>query len=157
DQPVAVRRRELHRLGARQRVQRSLESRAPVLAHHARARPLHPHLHRAGLLAAAARAARQARGPADLSAAMAEQGRYRRRLWVNRWNLAMSLLTMAFGMFFLLWILATLFARGFEAISPALVTQMTPPPGSDGGLANAIFGSFAMVAIATFISTPIGI
>ena len=82
---------------------------------------------------------------------------YRRRLWINRWNLAMSLATMAFGMFFLLWILWVLFARGFEALSPALVTQMTPPPGSDGGLANAIFGSVAMVAVATFISTPIGI
>ena len=88
---------------------------------------------------------------------MAGTALYQRRLWVNRWNLAMSLLTMAFGMFFLLWILGTLFARGFEAISPALVTQMTPPPGSDGGLANAIFGSFVMVAVATFISTPIGI
>jgi phosphate transport system permease protein len=84
-------------------------------------------------------------------------GVYRRRLWINRWNLAMSLLTMAFGMSFLLWILATLFMRGFEALSPALLTQMTPPPGSDGGLANAIFGSAAMVAVATFISTPIGI
>ncbi len=82
---------------------------------------------------------------------------YRRRLWFNRWNLAMSLATMAFGMLFLLWILATLFLRGFEALSPVLLTQMTPPPGSDGGLANAIFGSFVMVAVATFISTPIGI
>ena len=89
---------------------------------------------------------------------MAEaNGIYRRRLWVNRWNLAMSLATMAFGMLFLLWILATLFMRGFEALSPALITQMTPPPGSDGGLANAIFGSVVMVAVATFISTPIGI
>ncbi|MEP6998045.1 MAG: phosphate ABC transporter permease PstA [Betaproteobacteria bacterium] len=82
---------------------------------------------------------------------------YRRRLLVNRWNLAMSLMTMAFGMFFLLWILITLFARGFEALSPTLFTHMTPPPGSDGGLLNAIFGSFAMVLVATFISTPIGI
>ncbi len=83
--------------------------------------------------------------------------RYRRRLLVNRWNLAMSLLTMAFGMAFLLWILFTLFQRGFEALSPTLFTQMTPPPGSDGGLANAIFGSLVMVLVATFISTPIGI
>ena len=82
---------------------------------------------------------------------------YRRRIWLNRWNLAMSLLTMAFGMLFLFWILITLFMRGFEALSPALVTQMTPPPGSDGGLANAIFGSLVMVAVATLISTPIGI
>ena len=82
---------------------------------------------------------------------------YRRRLLVNRWNLAMSLMTMAFGMCFLLWILFTLFARGFEALSPTLFTRTTPPPGSDGGLLNAIFGSFAMVLVATFISTPIGI
>jgi len=82
---------------------------------------------------------------------------YRRRVWLNRWNLAMSMLTMAFGMVFLFWILIMLFLRGFEALSPALLTQMTPPPGSDGGLANAIFGSFVMVAVATFISTPIGI
>ena len=82
---------------------------------------------------------------------------YRRRLWINRWNLVMSLATMAFGMLFLFWILFTLFVRGFEALSPTLFTQMTPPPGSDGGLANAIFGSLVMVAVATFISTPIGI
>jgi phosphate transport system permease protein len=82
---------------------------------------------------------------------------YRRRLWVNRWNLAMSLLAMGFGMLFLIWILITLFARGFEALSPTLFTQMTPPPGSDGGLANAIFGSLVMVGVATLISTPIGI
>src|SRR5262249_13751224 len=75
----------------------------------------------------------------------------------NRWNLAMSLATMAFGMFFLFWILWVLFARGFAAVSPALVTQMTPPPGSDGRLANAIFGSRALVAVATFISTPVGL
>jgi phosphate transport system permease protein len=84
-------------------------------------------------------------------------GRYQRRLLVNRWNLAMSLMTMAFGMMFLLWILTTLFLRGFEALSPTLFTQMTPPPGSDGGLLNAIFGSFLMVLVATLISTPIGI
>jgi phosphate transport system permease protein len=89
---------------------------------------------------------------------MAEaNGLYSRRIWVNRWNLAMSMLTMAFGMVFLLWILATLFVRGFQALSPMLFTQMTPPPGSDGGLANAIYGSVAMVGVATFISTPIGI
>jgi len=89
---------------------------------------------------------------------MAEsRGLYRRRVWLNRWNLAMSLATMAFGMLFLLWILFTLFMRGFEALSPTLFMQMTPPPGSDGGLANAIFGSFVMVTVATFISTPIGI
>ena len=82
---------------------------------------------------------------------------YRRRLLVNRTNLAMSLATMAFGMFFLLWILGVLFAKGIAAVSPTLFTQLTPPPGSAGGLANAIYGSVVMVCVATFISTPIGI
>ncbi|MEO8346561.1 MAG: phosphate ABC transporter permease PstA [Betaproteobacteria bacterium] len=82
---------------------------------------------------------------------------YRRRLFINRFNLVSSLGTMAFGMVFLLWILWVLFARGFEALSPVLFTQSTPPPGSAGGLANAIFGSVMIVGVATFISTPIGI
>ena len=72
-------------------------------------------------------------------------------------NLLMSLGTMAFGMAFLLWILWVLFAKGFGALSPTLFTQMTPPPGSAGGLANAIYGSVMIVLVATFISTPIGI
>lgn len=82
---------------------------------------------------------------------------YRKRLFVNRFNLVMSLGTMGFGMFFLLWILGVLFWQGFTALSPTLFTQMTPPPGSAGGLANAIFGSVVIVGVATFISTPIGI
>ena len=82
---------------------------------------------------------------------------YRRRLLINRFNLLMSLGTMAFGMTFLLWILWVLFANGFSALSPTLFTQTTPPPGSAGGLANAIFGSVAIVVTATFISTPIGV
>jgi phosphate transport system permease protein len=82
---------------------------------------------------------------------------YRKRLFVNRFNLVASLGTMAFGMAFLLWILSVLFIRGFEALSPTLFTQSTPPPGSSGGLANAIFGSVVIVGVATFISTPIGI
>jgi phosphate transport system permease protein len=84
-------------------------------------------------------------------------GRYRKRLFVNRFNLAMSLATMAFGMAFLLWILTVLFGNGFAALAPTLFTQMTPPPGSAGGLLNAIFGSVVIVGVATFVSTPIGI
>jgi len=87
----------------------------------------------------------------------ATSGRYRKRLFVNRFNLAMSLATMAFGMAFLLWILTVLFANGFAALAPSLFTQMTPPPGAAGGLLNAIFGSVVIVGVATFISTPIGI
>jgi phosphate transport system permease protein len=82
---------------------------------------------------------------------------YRKRLFVNRFNLVMSLATMGFGMFFLSWILGVLFWQGFTALSPTLFTQMTPPPGETGGLANAVFGSAVIVLVATFISTPIGI
>jgi phosphate transport system permease protein len=83
--------------------------------------------------------------------------RYQKRLLINRFNLVASLATMGFGMFFLLWILGVLFWQGFAALSPTLFTQMTPPPGAAGGLANAIFGSVIIVGVATFISTPIGI
>ena len=82
---------------------------------------------------------------------------YRRRLFFNRFNLVMSLGAMGFGMFFLFWILGVLFYQGFTSLSPTLFTQMTPPPGSAGGLANAIYGSVIIVFVATFISTPIGI
>jgi phosphate transport system permease protein len=82
---------------------------------------------------------------------------YSRRLFVNRFNLFMSLLTMAFGLVFLFWILFTLFAAGFNAFSADLFTQMTPPPGSKGGLLNAIVGSLLMAVMGTAIGTPIGI
>src|SRR4029077_18782605 len=82
---------------------------------------------------------------------------YRRRLLVNRFNLLMSLCAMAFGMTFLLWILVVLFTKGIGAMAPSLFLQTTPPPGSAGGLSNAILGSVMMVGTATFVSTPIGI
>jgi phosphate transport system permease protein len=84
-------------------------------------------------------------------------GIYARRLFINRFNLAVSLLTMLFGLFWLGWILFTLFEAGFRAIGPALFTLATPPPGSAGGLSNAIAGSFLMAAGGTLIGTPIGI
>ena len=90
-------------------------------------------------------------------AAGRRSGLYRKRLLVNRFNLVMSLAAMSFGMIFLLWILFVLFQKGFEALSPSLFMQMTPPPGSAGGLLNAIYGSVVIVLVATLISTPIGI
>ena len=82
---------------------------------------------------------------------------YRKRMLKNRFNLVMSLATMVFGMTFLLWILGVLFWQGFGALSLQLFTQDTPPPGSAGGLRNAIVGSLMIVGAATLISTPIGI
>jgi phosphate transport system permease protein len=82
---------------------------------------------------------------------------YRRRLMVNRFNLLMSLATMVFGMVFLIWILVVLFSKGIGAMTPSLFLQTTPPPGSAGGLANAVAGSVMIVGVATLIATPIGI
>ncbi|MCC6609400.1 MAG: phosphate ABC transporter permease PstA [Burkholderiales bacterium] len=82
---------------------------------------------------------------------------YARRLWLNRFNLFVSLLATAFGLFWLAWILWTLFDAGLAALTPAVVTQMTPPPGSAGGLLNAIVGSLIMAGGATLLGTPIGI
>lgn len=82
---------------------------------------------------------------------------YRRRRIVNFVNLGISMLAVLFGLFWLVWILWTLFAQGFHALSITMFTQTTPPPGSNGGLANAIFGSFLMSSLGTLIGTPIGI
>jgi phosphate transport system permease protein len=62
-----------------------------------------------------------------------------------------------FGLTWLVWILWTTFAQGAAALSLALFTQMTPPPGSSGGLLNALYGSFVMVLLALIIGTPVGI
>ncbi len=83
---------------------------------------------------------------------------YRRRLVRHQVGIALSIAAMAFGIAFLLWILAVLFINGLGAISPAMFTQTTPAPGSEGGgLLNAIVGSLLMVGTATLISTPVGI
>lgn len=82
---------------------------------------------------------------------------YRRRRQVNRIMIVASGLAVAFGLFWLIWILATLLSRGVEALGPSLFLQMTPPPGSDGGLANAIVGSILMGGLGTLLGTPIGI
>ncbi len=82
---------------------------------------------------------------------------YTRRRIVNTINLTFSILAMAFGLFWLFWILFTLFEKGLGGISIATFTQMTPAPGSTGGLLNAIAGSLAMVTLATLIGTPVGI
>ncbi|HCL87606.1 MAG TPA: phosphate ABC transporter permease PtsA [Comamonadaceae bacterium] len=83
--------------------------------------------------------------------------RYAARKRVNQVALALSLLAMAFGVFWLIWILWETVRLGLGGLSVALFTQMTPPPNEAGGLANAIFGSFVMVLLATFVGTPIGI
>ena len=83
--------------------------------------------------------------------------RYLMRRCINSFNLTMSLVTLVFALTFLFWILWTLFSNGFSYLTLHVLTEMTPPPGSDGGLLNAIVGSMMMVAVAVLIGTPIGI
>jgi phosphate transport system permease protein len=64
---------------------------------------------------------------------------------------------MGFGIFWLLWILLDVLLLGVGGLSTSLFTQMTPPPGSEGGLLNAIVGSAIMVGLAMLVGTPIGI
>ncbi|MFZ5502296.1 MAG: phosphate ABC transporter permease PstA [Pseudomonadota bacterium] len=82
---------------------------------------------------------------------------YTRRRIVNATGLTISILAMGFGLFWLAWILWTLLEHGLPALAPAVFTQMTPPPGSSGGLLNAIVGSVMMTVLGTAIGTPIGI
>ena len=82
---------------------------------------------------------------------------YTRRRLGNYLVVGLSLAATAFGLLFLVFVLATLLTNGVGALSGTLFTQATPPPGSQGGLINAIFGSVAMTAIATLIGTPTGI
>jgi phosphate transport system permease protein len=82
---------------------------------------------------------------------------YRRRIVVNRVGLALSMAAMLIGLGALVWILGTLMFKGLGALRPHVFTQMTPPPGNDGGLLNAIYGSLLMVGVGTLIAMPTGI
>ncbi|HWA18099.1 MAG TPA: phosphate ABC transporter permease PstA [Devosia sp.] len=82
---------------------------------------------------------------------------YARRRVSNVVAIVLSVLASAVGLFFLFLILATLLYKGFTAITPQMFLESTPPPGEDGGLINAIFGSVVMTALAIIVATPIGI
>ncbi len=87
----------------------------------------------------------------------ARQARFAARKRLNQVALALSLAAMAFGVFWLIWILWETIRLGIGGLSLALFSEMTPPPNEAGGLANAIFGSFVMVTLATCVGTPIGV
>lgn len=83
---------------------------------------------------------------------------HRRRKRFNTIALTLSMAAMAFGVFWLLWILLETVRLGAGGMALSIFTQMTPAPQAEGGgLANAIFGSLVMVGLATLIGTPIGI
>jgi phosphate transport system permease protein len=82
---------------------------------------------------------------------------YTRRRFANALVMSLSVAATGFGLLWLVLVLWTLVSNGISAITPALFTQMTPPPGNSGGLLNAIAGSVAMTLIATLIGTPTGV
>lgn len=82
---------------------------------------------------------------------------YRSRRSTNTIMMGIASLALAFGLCALGWILVTLIGEGIGALRWSLFTAMTPPPGADGGLANAIFGSILMAGIGTALGTPVGI
>ncbi|HSI43868.1 MAG TPA: phosphate ABC transporter permease PstA [Methylotenera sp.] len=82
---------------------------------------------------------------------------YLKRKIINKVTMGLSFLTVVFALSFLVWILWTLFSQGITHLGLEVFTKSTPPPGSTGGLANAIMGSIYMVLFATLIGTPIGI
>jgi phosphate transport system permease protein len=83
---------------------------------------------------------------------------YRRRIWINRLGIGLSMAAMTFGLLALSWILWILLSKGFSSLSLDLFTKDTPAPGSEGGgLRNAIVGSGLIILVTTLVSTPIGI
>jgi len=83
--------------------------------------------------------------------------RYASRKRINQLALSLSLSAMGFGLFWLFWILFETVRLGFSGLTLSVLTEMTPAPNDAGGLANAIYGSFLMVCLATFVGTPIGV
>jgi phosphate transport system permease protein len=88
---------------------------------------------------------------------IANQSLYFRRRLANGVFITLSIGAAVFGLIWLGFILGALLKNGFAAMSPTLFTQPTPPPGSAGGLSNAIAGSVMMSLVAVAVGTPIGL
>jgi phosphate transport system permease protein len=93
----------------------------------------------------------------DAVASRTSQMLYLRRRIANTVFIVLSTCAAVFGLVWLTFILGGLLIDGVSALSPTLFTEITPPPGSKGGLANAIGGSILMSVIAVLIGTPIGL
>jgi phosphate transport system permease protein len=94
---------------------------------------------------------------AKQAAEQARLAKFAKRKLLNQIALVLSFSAMVFGLFWLAWILWETLRLGISGIALATFTQMTPPPNEVGGLANALWGSFLMVSLATLVGTPIGI
>jgi phosphate transport system permease protein len=81
---------------------------------------------------------------------------FRRRL-INYIAQTLSVLAMLSGLFWLSWLLWTLISNGLPGLQPDIFHEITPPPGSDGGLSNAIVGSLILTAGGIIIGTPVAV
>ena len=81
----------------------------------------------------------------------------RRRDRKDKIMTGLAIVSTVLGLVFLVSILFTLFWRGLQAMGPTVFTEVTRPPGSGGGLLNAIVGTVIQVGIGTVIGTPVGI
>jgi len=82
---------------------------------------------------------------------------YRARTRRNGIAVGLAYVATAFGLSWLVLILAVLFWKGFSGLSLAVFTEMTPPPGAADGLLNPIMGSLVMTFLAVLVGTPLGI
>lgn len=80
-----------------------------------------------------------------------------RRQIIDRTAFVFASAATLFGLFWLFWILWTTLGRGLTALNVSLFTEMTPPPGSQGGLLNAFYGSAVMIGLAVLIGAPVGV
>jgi len=83
--------------------------------------------------------------------------RYRRRRWRNWIATALAAAAASIGLTWLVLILLVLVVKGMGGLSLAVFTEMTPPPGYDGGLLNPIVGSLVLTSLAVLLGTPLGI
>ena len=83
--------------------------------------------------------------------------KFQARQRVNQIAIGLSMAAMAFGLVWLIWILWETLWRGVGGLQLSVLTQMTPAPNEEGGLANAIYGSFLMVLLSTLVGTPVGV
>jgi phosphate transport system permease protein len=70
---------------------------------------------------------------------------------------ALAIMATLFGLFWLGWIMWTTLSKGISSLNMALFTEMTPPPGDSGGMANAFMGSIIMSLLGVAIGAPIGV
>src|SRR5262249_27972674 len=141
----------------RQRVHRSGRRPVHILADRARPHPVCHHLHRAGggaLHAAAPRASDRIMTSTTVETARTPRYAARRRR--NSIAMGLAVAATAFGLGWLVLILGALLWEGLRGLTFQVFTEMTPPPGSAGGLLNPIIGSLILTGLGVVIGTPLG-